>query len=200
VFTDRFAEALAYAAEAHRTQLRKGSNVPYIGHLLGVAALVIEEGGDEDQAIAALLHDAAEDQGGLPRLEEIRQRFGERVAAIVEGCTDATEIPKPPWRGRKEKYVEHLATAPADTLMVSLADKLYNARSILMDYMRVGPAVWERFGKGAEAQLWYYRELADAFKKAGDQVPRMLATELDRVVTEIERLHAESTAAAARAG
>jgi len=197
MLTDRFEQALVFAAHEHRDQTRKGSDLPYLGHLLGVASLVLEEGGDEDQAIAALLHDAVEDQGGLPMLEQIRDRFGERVASIVYACTDAVTIPKPPWRKRKEDYLEHLKSAPPEVLLVSVADKLFNARSILQDYSRVGPAVWDRFNPeaGATGQLWYYSELVKAFNAAGDRVSVVLARELDRVVAEIERLHQQTVPA-----
>jgi (p)ppGpp synthase/HD superfamily hydrolase len=122
-----FEVALVYASMLHRTQTRKSSAVPYVSHLLGVASLVIEEGSTETQAIAALLHDAVEDQGGRPRLDEIRERFGEGVAAIVDACTDAYEEPKPPWRPRKEAYIARLASEPPDALLVSVADKVHNA-------------------------------------------------------------------------
>jgi (p)ppGpp synthase/HD superfamily hydrolase len=138
-----FAKALTYAFEAHRTQIRKGTGTPYIAHLLGVAALVIEDGGDEEQAVAALLHDAVEDQGGRARLEDIRANFGLAVAAIVEACSDSDVVgPKPPWRERKEKYLEHLETAPPAVLRVSAADKLYNARAIVADYRALGEGLW----------------------------------------------------------
>ena len=130
-------------------------------------------------------------------LEQIRDRFGERVASIVYACTDAVTIPKPPWRKRKEDYLEHLKSAPPEVLLVSVADKLFNARSILQDYSRVGPAVWDRFNPeaGATGQLWYYSELVKAFNAAGDRVSVVLARELDRVVAEIERLHQQTVAA-----
>lgn len=191
--SDRFDEALVFAARIHRKQRRKGGDLPYAGHLLGVASIVLEEGGDEDQAIAALLHDAVEDQGGLPRLEEVRQRFGNRVEAIVEGCSDSFTEDKPPWRERKELYLSHLGTASRDVLLVSIADKLFNARSVLMDHHRVGEEVWERFRVGRDSQLWYYRALADTFLQLGDKVPVLLARELDRVVTEIERAADQAT-------
>jgi (p)ppGpp synthase/HD superfamily hydrolase len=142
--TQRFKDALDYALELHNDQQRKGSDTPYAAHLLAVASLVLEDGGDEEQAIAALLHDAPEDQGGLETLEAIRQRFGDRVADIVHGCTDTYESPKPPWRQRKENYLEHLQIAPEEVRRVSLADKLHNARSILTDLLRSGEVVWER--------------------------------------------------------
>src|SRR5436309_13050206 len=144
---ERFADALAYAADVHRDQVRKSTAIPYVAHLLAVAARVLEDGGREGEAIAALLHDAPEDQGGEARLADIRDRFGDRVADIVEACSDTFESPKPPWRGRKEAYLAHLrdpATA-IDVLRVSAADKLNNATAILRDLRQLGPRVWERF-------------------------------------------------------
>jgi GTP pyrophosphokinase len=141
----RFSGALVFAAELHQDRVRKGTDVPYVAHLLSVAALVIEDGGDEDEAIAALLHDAVEDRGGRPTLEAIRSGFGERVATIVEACSDAEVTPKPPWRERKERYVQHLECAGASVLRVSVADKVHNARAILQDYRAVGEELWSRF-------------------------------------------------------
>ncbi len=187
----RFDAALQYASDVHRRQIRGGSHVPYVAHLLGVAALVLEEGGDEDEAIAALLHDAVEDQGGRRRLADIRRRFGERVARIVEACSDSHTIPKPPWRERKEKYLARIRHEPADVRRVSLADKLYNARSILADYRHVGDTVWKRFTGGKQGTLWYYRELVKAFREVG---PHLMAEELGRVVTQLERLAARRSA------
>ncbi|MGH7351959.1 MAG: HD domain-containing protein [Candidatus Methylomirabilales bacterium] len=186
-----FDTALQYASDVHRRQIREGSNVPYVAHLLGVAALVLEEGGDEDEAIAALLHDAVEDQGGRRRLADIRRRFGERVARIVEACSDSDTIPKPPWRERKERYLARIRHQPADVRRVSLADKLYNARSILADYRRVGDKVWKRFTGRKQGTLWYYRELVKAFREVG---PHLMAEELGRVVTQLERLAARRPA------
>ncbi len=185
LLTQRFDDALVFASRLHARQIRKGTKVPYVSHLLGVAALVLEAGGDEDEAIAALLHDAVEDQGGLPTLETIRRRFGDRVAGIVEACTDADTTPKPPWRGRKERYVAHIAGAEADARRVSAADKLYNARAILVDYRTLGEPLWDRFSGGKEGTLWYYRALVSAFQSAGSS---WLVEELGRVVTELERL------------
>ena len=181
----RFEEALLYAIRLHARQRRKGTSIPYAAHLLAVSAIVLEDGGDEDQAIAALLHDAVEDQGGRPVLEQIRSRFGDRVAAIVEGCTDAEVIPKPPWRERKERYVAHVRQASPDVRRVSAADKLHNARAILTDLRRHGGTLWSRFSGGREGVLWYYRALVSAYQAAGSGP---LAEELDRVVGEIERL------------
>lgn len=182
---DRFIEALAYTAELHARQRRKGTDVPYIAHLLGVAAIVLEDGGDEDEAIAALLHDAVEDQGGLPTLAIIGERFGERVAAIVQGCTDTDTYPKPPWRERKEEYIAHVRHASPSVRRVSLADKLHNARAILHDQRRIGDAIFDRFAGGKAGTIWYYRALAHVFL---DTVSGPNAAELDLVVTEIERL------------
>jgi len=147
---DRFTDALAYATGLHARQRRKGTDVPYIAHLLGVAAIVLEDGGDEDEAIAALLHDAVEDQGGQPTLAAIRARFGARVAEIVLGCTDADTVPKPPWRWRKEQYIAHVRHASASVRRVSLADKLHNARAILHDQRQIGDAVFARFAGGPQ--------------------------------------------------
>jgi (p)ppGpp synthase/HD superfamily hydrolase len=183
----RFRDALQYAADLHARQTRKGTRIPYIAHLLSVSAIVLEDGGDEDEAVAALLHDAVEDQGGRPVLDEIRRRFGERVALIVEGCTDAEVVPKPPWRERKEEYIAHLRFAAPDVLRVSTADKLHNARAILADFRRHGEALWNRFTADREGVLWYYRALVTAYQAKGGSP---LTEELDRVVSEIERLAA----------
>jgi GTP pyrophosphokinase len=188
LLSERFEAALAYAARLHAAQVRKGSGVPYVAHLLGVASIALENGASEDEAIAALLHDAVEDQGGQAARAEIARRFGDLVAAIVDGCTDADVIPKPPWRARKEAYLRHLPSAPPSVRLVSAADKLYNARSILADYRAVGEALWERFTGGKEGTLWYYRALVDAYRAAGSTP---LVEELARVVGEVERLVAE---------
>lgn len=188
MFSERFTTALTYATELHATQVRKGSSVPYVAHLLGVASIALEYGANEDEAIAALLHDAIEDQGGAVTREQIRRRFGENVTAIVNGCTDADTIPKPPWRQRKEGYIAHIATASPSVLLVSAADKLHNARSILKDYRVLGESLWERFQGGKEGTLWYYRSLVDAFNQTGTTA---IGQELERVVTEIELLAAK---------
>jgi len=182
--TDRFQAALDYTFELHATQRRKGGEpgVPYLGHLLGVCSLVIEDGGSEDEAIAALLHDAVEDAGGQPTLDQIRGRFGKRVARIVEHCSDTDVIPKPPWRERKEIYIAGLSDRrnSVGTLRVVAADKLHNARAILDDYRRVGDRLWERFATGsAEDQLWYYKSVADILVA---RIPGPLSFELDRTV------------------
>ena len=175
----RFQQALAYAVELHQQQVRKGGRVPYAAHLLSVAGIVLESGGDEEEAIAALLHDAVEDQGGAPIRDEIRARFGDRVTAIVDGCTDADTQPKPPWRQRKEAFVQSIPTASPSVRLVSAADKLHNARSILADYREIGEPLWDRFTGRKQGTLWYYRALVDAFLEAG---PSPLVDELERVV------------------
>ena len=189
----RFETALLYAARLHADQTRKGSNTPYLGHLVGVASQVIELGGDEDAAIAALLHDAIEDQGGESTAAAIGVVFGERVLDIVRQCSDgdpeSAERSAENWRGRKERYLQHLHKAPREVLMVSLADKLYNARSILFDLRQVGDDLWERFNVGPEDQLWYYRSLVAAFRHAlqGDSLIPVVE-ELERVVQQIEQI------------
>jgi len=179
----RFLRAFLFAAEKHAGQARKASTIPYIAHLTGVASLVLEAGGDEDLAIAALLHDVVEDCGGVPMLKEVRRRFGKRVAKVVDGCTDADTYPKPPWCERKEAYIHHLRTADADTRLVSAADKLNNVRSVLADYREVGESIWSRFNGGREGTLWYYRALLDEFLR---RKPNRLTRELDRSVRELE--------------
>ena len=154
---------------------------------MGVASLVLEAGGDEDLAIAALLHDVVEDCGGAPMLTEVRRRFGRRVAKVVDGCTDADTTPKPPWRERKENYLRHLAHADADTRLVSAADKLNNVRSIVSDYRAIGEFVWERFNGGREGTLWYYRTLRDEFLR---DAPNRITRELNLAVNELESLAA----------
>jgi (p)ppGpp synthase/HD superfamily hydrolase len=185
LLSSRFEDALVLAARLHARQRRKGSGVPYVSHLLGVASLVLEDGGDEDQAIAALLHDAVEDQGGPPTLEVIRARFGDTVAGIVLGCTDSDTIPKPPWRERKERYIAHLRHAPVAVRRVSAADKLHNARTIVADLRTVGDSIWSRFTADRDGTLWYYRSLVAVFKETGGGP---LADALERVVAEMMRL------------
>ena len=184
--TGPFSKALVYAELKHHNQVRKGGDIPYVGHLLTVAGLVINDGGSEAQAIAALLHDAVEDQGGPATLEEIRANFGDDVARIVDECSDTDEEPKPPWRERKERYINHLADVGEDTLLVSVADKLDNARSMLRDYHTHGPALWERFNrKNPHDHLWYYGELLEAYRGRG--LKSWMVDELDRVVGELKR-------------
>lgn len=179
----RFLRAFSFAAEKHAGQARKASTTPYLAHLMGVASLVLEFGGNEDLAIAALLHDVVEDCGGAPMLKEVRRRFGSRVATIVEGCTDSDTYPKPPWRERKETYLRHLKSADAETRLVSAADKLNNVRSILSDYREVGEGLWARFSGGREGTLWYYRALLEEFLR---RKPNRLIRELELAVGELE--------------
>ena len=181
----RFDEALLLAAGLHRRQVRKGSGVPYVAHLLAVAALVLEYGGGEDEAIAALLHDAIEDQGGAATREQIRLLFGPAVAEIVDGCTDADTIPKPPWRARKEAYLAHLQSASPSVLLVSAADKLHNVRSILSDYRLIGDEIWLRFKAGKEGSLWYYRSVLNIYKERMDGP---LTEQIARELAELEAL------------
>ena len=181
----RFLRAFLFAAKKHAGQTRKASTIPYIAHLMGVASLVLEAGGDEDLAIAALLHDVVEDCGGAPMLKVVRRRFGSRVAKVVDGCTDADTDPKPPWRERKENYIRHLRKADADTQLVSAADKLNNVRSILSDYRQLGESVWSRFNGGREGTLWYYRTLRDEFLR---HKPNRISRELELAVNELEAL------------
>ena len=179
----RFDEAITLSRELHAPQRRKGTNIPYFSHLMGVASLVLDDGGTEDEAIAALLHDAAEDQGGRETLTQIKERFGDRVAEIVHGCTDTYEFPKPPWQARKEQYIAHVAqTEDRGVLRVSLADKLHNARAIHFDLLATGDEVWHRFRAGRDAVLWYYETLADEFERKG---AGPMVAELRRTVANI---------------
>ena len=181
-FPEKFSQALVYAARKHAKQRRKGTRIPYISHPLAVASLVLENGGGEDEAVAALLHDVAEDQGGRAALAEIRDLFGARVAAIVEGCSDTLEDPKPAWRPRKEAYVAHLLRASRSVRLVAAADKLHNARSILRDYRNLGDEVWDRFSAPKEDVFWYYRAVTRSLAARGSST---LVEELDRTVEEI---------------
>lgn len=180
--TNRFQSALKMAFELHQDQERKGSREPYFSHLMSVAALVLENGGTENQAISALLHDAVEDQGGIPTFNRIREEFGDEVAEIVDGCTDAYTQPKPPWKDRKIAYLEKLRTASDTILLVSLSDKVHNARSILRDFQKEGAVIWDRFKGGKPGTLWYYQSLANIFDKS----PFLfLKQELRQLVEEI---------------
>ena len=181
MLTRRYDDALLYASELHRPQVRKGTTIPYLSHLLSVSALVLKNGGNEDQAIAALLHDAAEDQGGEQTLDAIRERFGETVAEYVADCTDAWSEPKPPWRERKEAYLAALPGHPPESLLISLADKTDNARAILGDYRAIGDEVWSRFSGRRAGTLWYYQTLSSIFSK---HYPGPLADEFARTVAQ----------------
>jgi (p)ppGpp synthase/HD superfamily hydrolase len=183
--TGRFDEALLYASRTHAGQLRKNTRIPYLAHLLGTANIAITFGADEDEAIAALLHDAIEDQGIAHA--ELAERFGTRVANIVRGCSDSEQREKPPWRERKERFVARLARAPRSVRLVCAADKLDNARALLAEHRAHGERIWRRFNGGREGTLWYYRAVADALR-AREQTP--LVAEFDAVVGELERLAA----------
>ena len=176
----------AAAAELHRDHYRKGTSIPYVSHLLGVASLALEHGADRDEAIAALLHDAQEDRGGSKTTDTIAIVFGDRVADTVRGCSDSKESEqKDPWKTRKEAYLNHLETANQSVRLVSACDKLHNARAILSDLRTHGDDLWDRFTGQKEGTLWYYRSLVGEFKDGG---PEKVADELGRVVAEIERL------------
>ncbi len=193
--TARFTRAIDYARQVH-VNYRKGTSVPYMAHLLGVASLVMGESGNlhfpvtEEMVIGALLHDAVEDEGGLPRLRDIEANFGTEVAKIVEGCTDSFEEDssrKQEWEVRKKSYIDRLRTEPEGTLLVSAADKLYNARAILEDYRVVGVAIWSRFKRGRKEQLWYFDELSQVYEESGSN---RLTKELKRVIGEFAQLSA----------
>jgi (p)ppGpp synthase/HD superfamily hydrolase len=184
----RVIAATELAFELHGDQRRKQGDVPYVGHLLGVASIVIDDGGDEDQVIAALLHDAAEDQGGRRTLTEIRRRFGPRVAGIVDACTDTYDSPKPPWRARKEAWLARLESVPDDALRVIVADKLHNARSFVRALRADGVASLDEFRGGRDGTLWYHRRVAEVLAR---RTPGALTDELSRTVSEMERLAAQ---------
>ena len=186
----QFEKALIYATRIHGGQRRKKTRIPYIAHILGVAAIALEYGANETEAIAALLHDAVEDCGGARRLRDIERKFGKKVAKIVEGCTDTDQTPKPPWLERKQAYVAHVRHAPMPTKLVSASDKLHNVRAILMDYRQEGEKLWSRFNSGKRGALWYYRALVDAFR--GKRI-RPLVQEIDRTLTELELLSNKGT-------
>ena len=180
---DRLSQAFAYATQLHASQVRKGTTIPYISHLMSVSALVLEAGGDEDEAIAALLHDAVEDQGGLETLAEIRQLFGEHVAEWVAACSDTMVQPKPPWYERKEAYLQGLRSASEAVLRIAIADKLHNTRCTLMDIQQQGNSVWERFKTGREGTLWFYRQFLE---RCPHTVAPAMLDALEAVVQQLE--------------
>jgi (p)ppGpp synthase/HD superfamily hydrolase len=188
----RFDHALLFAAQVHRYQDRKKTGVPYLSHLLGVASIVLDYGGDEDMGIAALLHDAVEDHGGRPMLRVIEQIFGPRVAKIVDGCTDSYGEEgkrKPRWFPRKLRYLHRVRNEDAETRFVSAADKLYNTRAVLRDLRYSGESVFDRFSAPKAKVLWYYRSLVREYRAAGvTHQLKPLLDDLDRVVTELEHL------------
>jgi (p)ppGpp synthase/HD superfamily hydrolase len=183
MLSSRYREALDYTFDLHREQLRNGSGVPYLGHLLGVSSLALEYGADEDGAIAALLHDAVEDQGGEPTLAEIERRFGTKVSAIVAACTDSLEKPKLRWRERKARYLTHLREASSEVQLISVCDKLYNLRTIVSDYRSAGDELFKRFSGGRDGVLWYYHALGETYTLSSPAVD-----EFRRVLAEFERL------------
>ena len=180
----RFEDALLFAARLHAEQKRKGSSVPYVSHLLAVCGVVLEWGADEDTAIAALLHDAVEDQGGMVTLERIRERFGEQVAVIVDQCTDARESPKPPWHERKQAFLDRTHAMSAEARLVCCADKLHNVRTMIADHRHAGEELWKRFNATADEILWYHREVAERLSATGLSQAR----ELGEAVEELERM------------
>jgi (p)ppGpp synthase/HD superfamily hydrolase len=193
--TDRFSSAMDYARHL-QIERRKGTDIPFMAHLLGVASLVMGEAGQvpfpitEDMVIASLLHDAVEDHGGLPRLEDIRCNFGPEVARMVEGLSDSFEedsSQKKSWEERKQAYIFRLKDEQANIRLISAADKLYNARTMLDEYRTVGSEVWKRFKRGRDQQIWYFHELLRVFKSAGSN---RIVEELDRVVVELESISA----------
>lgn len=183
MLTDRIAQALALAVEAHDGQKRKGTQIPYIAHPMGVASIALEHGADEEQAMAALLHDAVED-GGPEYAQRIRAKFGTRVADIVQGCTDGvpdSSGTKEAWTPRKERYIAHLKEASDDVLLVSGSDKLHNARAIVEDLLRIGPAVFNRFSASKAQTLWYYETLAGVFSQRGTPIAQALSDTVQRM-------------------
>ena len=177
-------DAFNYAREVHGEQVRKGTATPYLSHLMGVSSIVLDDGGSEDEAIAALLHDAAEDHGGRERLADIKARFGDTVAKIVEDCTDSWSTPKPAWADRKRAYIQHARQLSGPSLRVSAADKVHNAYAILRDLRNSGEAVWSRFSATPDDVMAYYEGLVRAYREAGGG---RLVDELDRIVRGIRR-------------
>lgn len=176
----RYAEALQFCFEIHQKQYRKGdSRIPYLSHLLAVSALVMEQGGNEDEAIGALLHDSAEDCGGRPMLEKVRKRFGDAVANIVEGCSDTLAEDAEAWKPRKERYIAHLKVADPSTQLVAACDKFHNLSNTVRDLLTYGDSQWEKFSKGPSDQVWYYEECCRVFDAAGLPIARHMRRELD---------------------
>ena len=186
MMSERFAEAVAMANELHSGQFRKGTKIPYISHPLIVAGTVLQNGGDEDEAIAAVLHDTVEDCGGKPVMEKIRQRFGEKIAGLVSGCTETDVQPKPPWRERKERYIQNIKSASPSVRLISCADKLHNAASILSEYKKVGAKVWDRFKGDKSETLWFYSAMVSALRAAGEDRP--ILDELEATVKALRSL------------
>ncbi|MEA5573535.1 HD domain-containing protein [Calothrix sp. UHCC 0171] len=182
--TEKFSTALVYATRLHANQTRKITSVPYVSHLLSVAALILEAGGNETEAIAGLLHDAIEDQGGMEIRAEIREMFGDEIVAIIDGCTEIYTKPKPPWEERKHKYLENLRGACVSVRMVSLADKLHNARSLLADWQKFGDEIWNQFNAGKVRTLWFYQSLLQVYRETGSD---WMTEEFARVVDQLAK-------------
>ncbi|CEJ48081.1 HD domain-containing protein [Umezakia ovalisporum] len=182
--TAKFESALVYATRLHANQTRKTGGVPYIAHLLSVTALVLEAGGTEEEAIASLLHDSIEDQGGKVIRKEINDLFGETVAEIIDGCTEWDTPPKPPWKQRKQRYLQNLHHASPSVRLVSLADKLHNARSLLADWQQYGNSIWGQFKAGKEGTLWFYQELLKVYTATGSD---FMTDEFSRVINNLRQ-------------
>lgn len=186
--TNRFDHAVTFARHVHIAQSSKGTAIPYLAHLLGVASIVLETEGTEDEAITALLHDAIEDGGGVPIEIAIREQFGVDVARIVRACSDTDEKPKPPWRQRKLEYLDSIAAKQQDELIVSIADKVHNSRRVLTDYRDIGDEIWPRFKEGRDGQLWYYDELVKAFQSRVDDLAPSAARRVDELARTVAEL------------
>ena len=186
MLSKRMTEAFEFARQLHGDQLRKGTQTPYLSHLMSVSSLVLDSGGSEEEAIAALLHDTVEDCGGLPVLEKIRQQFGESIANIVKECSEPEAIPKPPWQERKNAYIAQVAGAGDSVKRVACADKLHNLRSILTDYQEVGERVWDRFHADKEGTLWFYQSMVETLRSFGHGVA--IFAELEKRVGDLERI------------
>ncbi|MEO1428355.1 MAG: HD domain-containing protein [Cyanobacteria bacterium J06633_8] len=180
--TTKFEQALIYATQLHANQTRKVDKIPYISHLMSVSALILEAGGSEDEAIAGLLHDAIEDQGGKATREQIRDKFGEQIVEIIDGCTESDITPKPPWKERKIQYIENIRNGSDSVKLVSLADKLHNARSLLIGYRNKGDKLWDYFSGSKEDKLWFYRELLVIYQQSYDN---FMTVELERILREL---------------
>lgn len=188
--TNQFSQALQLAHRLHQDQNRKSGDVPYLSHLMGVSALVLRYGGTEEEAIAALLHDAVEDQGGQKTLKIIEKQFGNIVAHIVDGCSDSDIIPKPPWKERKLNYINHLRTTDEGTMIVAASDKLYNAEDCIRTYAIIGEGLWDLFNPPREETKWYYQSLAEVFSSRKEEFPRLapLFDETIRIINQLVAL------------
>jgi len=183
----KFEQALLLASDLHQNQIRKGSSIPYLSHLLGVTSIALRFGASEDEAIAALLHDAVEDQGGAPTLKKIEDQFGNTVARIVMGCSDSNQTPKPPWHQRKQTYLNHLMSAEESIVFISAADKLYNAQDCIYTHHEIQEQLWNLFSAPKEDTKWYYRSLAEIYQSRKMDCPR-IAPLLNEVISTIEEL------------